>query len=229
MPKKKPKTLQDFPHFIVSAVRRGRTSTDGRTRFELDGTLDRTIEDIDPHWFWLLFGESDCLCATLQSLDKKSRASVLTCDLKDEPKVVGETLVYLSPRWQAYHVWMALDPAWGWVKKTFQGADAVAEDYDAGETLVVDGRDVRVWTKLELVGGREGASRHYPASDQSLPPNSQQRPVHGGWGHEHCDLCKTHIETGELGYRDLRERWMWCGKCYERYVMQRDPAFVDEL
>jgi hypothetical protein len=228
MPKEKPKTLQDFPHFNVSAVRRGKTSTEGYTQFELDGNFDRIIDDIDPHWFWLLLGVKDCFCATLQSLDKKTRASILTCDAKDEPRVVGERLAYLSPRWQAYHVWMVLDPAWGWVKKRFQGSDAVAEDYDAGEISVVDGRDVRVWTKLELVGGRKGASRHYPATDQSLPPSSQRRPVPGGWGHEHCDLCKTHIEAGESGYCDSAGRWM-CENCYVRYVIQRDLAFVDEL
>jgi hypothetical protein len=181
MSKDKSKTLKDLSNFFVSAVRRGKTSTTGYTRFELDGKFDRIIDDIDPHWFWLLFGKNDCLCATLQSLDKKSRAAILTCDVKDEPKVVGETLAYLSPRWQAYHVWMVLDPVWGWSKKRLQGAYAVAEDYDAGETSTVGGREVRVWTKLELVGGREGASRHYPASDQSLPPSSERRPVPGGW------------------------------------------------
>jgi hypothetical protein len=224
----KPKTLRDFPQFIVSAVRRGETLDAGYTRFEIDGGFDRIVDNIDPHWFWLLFGENDCLCTTLQSIDKGGRAAVLSCDVRDEPKVVGETLAYLSSYWQAYHVWMVLDPAWGWERKIFQGADAVAEDYDAGEASVVEGREVRVWTKLELVGGREGASRHYPASDQSLPPNSERRPVPGGWGHEHCDLCRTHIDAKGFGYCDPAGRWM-CEKYHERYVLRRDLAFVDEL
>jgi hypothetical protein len=228
MPVHKPKTLGDFPHFIVSAVRRGKTSTAGYTRFELDGKFDQVIDQIDPHWFWLLFGENECLCATLQSMNKETRAAVLTCDVLVEPRVVGKKLAYLSPYWQAYHVWMVLHPAWGWVKKRFQVADAVAEDYDTGERSVVDGRDVRVWTKSELAGGREGASRHYPASDQSLPPNSERRQVPGGWDHEHCALCKTHIDAGEFGYCDPAGRWI-CEKCYEGYVIQRDLAFVDEL
>ena len=190
-----PKTLKDFPQFIVSTVRRGKTSAAGYTRFELAGKFDRIIDDIDAHWFWLLFGVKDCLCAALQSLDKAHLTAILTCDVRDEPKVVGETLAYLSPYWQAYHVWMVLDSAWGWEKKRFQGADAVAADYDAGVTSIVGGREVRVWTKLELVGGREGASRHYPASDQSLPPSSERRPVPGGWGHEHCDLGSSDTVT----------------------------------
>jgi hypothetical protein len=224
----KPKTLEDFPHFIVHALRRGKTSAAGYTKFELEGKFNRIIEGIDPHWFWLLFGENQSLCATLQSLNDETGTAILTCDLRDEPTVVGQKLTYLSPSWQAYHVWMILNPAWGWVKKRFQEVDAVAQDYDPGETSVVDGRNVRVWTKLELVGGREGATRHYPASNQNLPPRSEQRQVPGGWGHEHCDLCKTHIDAGVFGYSDPEGRWM-CEKCYERYVVQRDLSFVDEL
>ena len=224
----KAKTLRDLPQFAVSAVRGGQKSATGSMRFELDGKFDRPIDDIDPHWFWLLLRDCDCLCASLRSLDKESWVATLSCDLSDEPQLVGKSLAYLSPRWQAYNVWMVLDPTWGWEKKRFQGADAVAEDYDAGEASVIDGREVRVWTKLELVGGREGASRHYPASDQTLPPSPERRAVQGGWSHEHCDLCKAHIEVGQFGYCDPRERWI-CEKCYERYVMRRDLAFVDEL
>ena len=228
MPAHKSKTLEDFPHFTASAVRRGKTSAAGYTTFELDGKFDQIIEYIDPHWFWLLFGENECLCATLQSMDKGTQTAILTCDVIDEPRIVGEKLAYLSPHWQAYHVWMVLQHTWGWVKKRFQGNDAVAGDYDAGNISVVDGRDVRVWTKVEPVGGKEGASRHYPASNQSLPPTSETRQVPGGWGHEHCDLCRTHIDAGQFGYCDPTGRWI-CEKCYERYVVRHDLAFVDEL
>jgi hypothetical protein len=224
----KRKTLQDFPQFVVSGVRRGPTSDTGYIRFELDGKFDRVIDDINQHWFWLLFDDNDCLSATLKSLDKASQVAILTCDEREEPKVIGKTLAYLSPYWQAYNVWMVLDPAWGWTRKQFQGTDAVAEDYDAGETSFVGGREVRVWTKLESIGGRGEQSRHYPANDQTLPPSSERRVVPAGWGHEHCDLCKSHVESGETGYCDPSGRWM-CEKCYERYVVQRDLAFVDEL
>ena len=225
---RKPKTLEDLPQFIVAAGRRGETSVDGDTRFELDGKFDRIIEQLNPHWFWLLFGEKDCLCVTLQSLDKETRAAILTCDVRDEPRAAGQSLAYLSPYWQPYHVWMVLDPAWGWEKRLFQGADAVAVDHHAKETSVVDGRDVRVWTKLEPTDSGRGQSRYYPASDQSSPPASEPQLVPGGWDHEHCDLCKTRIDAGKFGYCDPGGRWM-CEKCYERYVMQRDLAFVDEL
>ena len=224
----KPKTLEDFSAFYCSSLHRGETSATGYTKFELEGKFNRIIDDIDAHWFWLLFGEKECICASLQSLDMETGTAILTCDLTEEPRVVGKKLAYLNPYWQAYQIWMVLDPAWGWIKKRFEGADAVAQNYDAGETSVVDGRDVRVWTKLKAVGEEGSSSRHYPASNQSLPPSPKEWRVPGGWGHEHCDLCKTHIDAGVFGYCDPEGRWM-CEKCYERYVVQRDLSFVDEL
>jgi len=64
------KTLTDFPQFIGFCRAAWQDFSRRYTRFELDGKFDRIIADIDPHWFWLLFGENDCLCATLPSLDK---------------------------------------------------------------------------------------------------------------------------------------------------------------
>jgi hypothetical protein len=224
----RPKTLDDFPHFIVAAVRPGKPSASGYMRFELDGKFDRIIENLDPHWFWLLFGQKDCLCATLQSLDSATATATLTCDEKDEPKITGQALAYLSPCWQAYHVWMVLDPKWGWLKKQFEGIDAVATDYEAKEPSIVGSRLVKIWTKVEPVGLSRGQSRHYPAKDQTSPASSEPRLIASGWGHEHCDLCKHHIDAGNFGYVDPREHWM-CETCYERYVVARDLAFVDDL
>jgi hypothetical protein len=189
MTQHKPKSLADFPQFLVSAVRRDKTSVDGYTRFELDGRFDRIIEEIAPHWFWLLFGKNDCVCATWQSFEKETLVAILSCKESNEPQVTGKALAYLSPRWQAYQVWMVLEPNWGWERKSFYGADAVAEDYDAGETARVGDRDVRVWTKLELAGGRSGARRHYPADDQTLPPKSEPRLLSGGWGGTNIATC----------------------------------------
>src|ERR1700690_681332 len=151
MDTRKPKTLEDFPKFTVAVVRRGESSATGYTRFEFEGNFDRTIENIDPHWFWLLFGEQDCLCVALKSLEKDTNAAILTCDEREEPGVVGQALAYLSPYWQAYNVWMVLDPSWGWEKKQFHGLDAVSEDYEAKDVSIVEGREIKIWTKLEPV------------------------------------------------------------------------------
>ena len=90
-------------------------------RFELEGTFDQAIEQNDTDWFWLLFGKNDCICASVKSLDRSAWAAVLTCDERSEPKVVGESLAYLGPYWQAYHVWMVLDGALGLEKNPMSG------------------------------------------------------------------------------------------------------------
>lgn len=210
------------------SVRRGESYPTGYTRLELHGQFDRTIEEIDPHWFWLLGQENDALCASLGSLNKETRRAILTCDAQEAPNVGSPTLFYLSPYWQAYHVWMVLDPNWGWARTRFDGKDAVAEDYEASSISIVDGREVKVWTKLEPLDGSGVMSRHYPSGDQTPVGSPKARIIPGGWDHEHCSLCKEHIDAGQLGYCDPDKRWI-CEKCYERYVVPRDLSFVDEL
>jgi hypothetical protein len=234
MPKRK--TIEDFPKFIVTAVRRGVTSDNGYQWFEIEGgfdaileeRLDLVIEGTGPQWFWLLFGERGCLCPMVKSLDKQTRTAILTCQETEEPKVLGLELAYLSPYWQAFNVWMVLDPKWGWQRRKFRGVDAVAEDYEAKDVSIVEGREIRVWTKLKPVGLRSGQSRHHPATDQTLPVRSGTRLVPGAWGHGHCELCHEHIAAGMSGYCDPGDHWM-CENCYARYVARRDLAFVDEL
>lgn len=122
--------------------------------------------------------------------------AILTWEKKDGPRIVGQALVYLSPYWQACNVWMVLDSNWGWERRQFQSIDAVAENYESTDISLVGGREVRLWTKLAPVEGRRSQSRHYPATDQTLYTGSEARVVPSGWDHEHCDLCKAHIEAG---------------------------------
>jgi hypothetical protein len=222
----KPKTLEDFPHFIVAGVSRGATAADGYTRFELDGRFDRSVEKSVQDWFFLLFDKQSSICVALKSFDKETNAAILTCDEKDEPAVAGHSLACLNRYWRPHNVWMVLDTSWGWKKKQFPGIDAIAEDFEAKDTSIVDGREVRVWTKLEPVRDSGGRSRQYPASDQNSAPGSGSRLVPLGWDHEHCELCSSHIDAGNFGYCDPDENWL-CENCYERYVMLRDLSFVD--
>lgn len=224
----KPKTLDDFPHFTVSHLRRGATDANGYTRFELDGQFDRGIEESLQDWFFLLFDRVDFICVTLQSFDMKTNAAVLTCDEKDEPTVIGRSLTYLSSNWRPHKIWMILDTSWGWEKRQFRGLDAMAEDFEAKDISIVNGREVKFWTKLEPVRAIGGQSRYYPSSDQNSPRGSGARLVPLGWDHSHCELCNAQIKLRDFGYCDRDERWM-CEKCYERYVVPRDLAFVDGL
>jgi hypothetical protein len=225
-----PKTLEDFPWFVVTALRRGSKASEGYIAFEIEGHFDRRINvSADgPQWFWLLFGKRGCLCATVQSLDKETKAAVLTFETTEEPDIVGHTLAYLSPYWQAYNVWMVLDPEWPWEKKQFLGMDALAEDFESRDTSVIDGREVKFWTKLSPANAERGQSRHYPASEQTSTPGRNVRLIPSGWDHEHCELCNSHIDIGMFGYCDPDGRWM-CENCYSRYVLRRDLSFVGEL
>jgi hypothetical protein len=220
-----PKTLEDFPTFVVTALRRGPT-TNSYIFFELDGVLDQRIKTDDLPWFWLLYGKRGCLCASVQSLNKETQTTVLTFEATEEPEIVGQTLAYLSPYWQAFNVWMVLDPDWGWEKKQFLGMDAIAGDFESKDISIINGQEVKFWTKLSPA--KHSETRYYPATNQALDPTTECRSIPMGWDHEHCELCNAHIDIGMFGYCDPDDRWM-CENCYARYVVRRDLAFVDEL
>jgi hypothetical protein len=232
----KPKTIEDFPKLVVTAEPRRVTAENGSVYFEvegrydpeLEGPFDEMINGDSPDWFWLLNGERGCLFAVLKSFDKETRTAIFESGEKEGQPGVGWELAYLDSHWQAYHVWMVLDRGWGWERKQFLAADVVAEDYEAENVSIIDGREVRVWTKVVPTGPGGGQSRHYPAEDQTLPVRTGTRLVPAMWDHQHCELCNEHIDAGMWGYCDPRENWM-CEKCYERYVVRRDLAYVDEL
>lgn len=221
----RPKTLEDFPNITVTAVRPGAKSDAGYQWFEMVGNYDPILEKVferitagtGPQWFWLMYGDRGYLCPTLKSFDVQTSTATLTCQGNEEPKILGRKLAYVSPAWQACHIWMVHDPKWGWERRRFQAGDAIAEDYESEEVTIVNGREVKKWTKLEPAGESGG---------QPVGPGT--RLVPGGWDHEHCELCNEHIESGEIGYCDTEGRWI-CHNCYERYVARHDLAFVDEL
>jgi len=148
------KTLEDLPKFVVTSLRRGPTAPERYTSFEIEGYFDRVIEPAGPLWFWLLFPTCGSLCASVQSLDKETKAAVLTFEATEEPDIVGHALTYLSPYWQAFNVWMVLDPDWGWEKKQFLGLDAIAEDLESKDTSIIEGREVKAWTELSPLDRR---------------------------------------------------------------------------
>jgi hypothetical protein len=217
----KTKTIEDFPKFLVSAVRRIGTSEDGYTRFEIDGKFDRVIENIDPHWFWLLFGQRGSLCASLKSLVKDTKEAILTCDLREEPEVLGLKLAYLSPYWQAFHIWMVSDPSWGWQRKQFHSLDAIREEFETNDVSVINGREVKTWNKLTPLRDKTGQDRLYPTNDEKPELGVMSTVVPSGWDHEHCELCSAHIDGEDFGYCDPDERWL-CESCYDRYVVPHD-------
>jgi hypothetical protein len=201
---------------------------EGRYDPILEAVFDEIVAGTGPQWFWLMYGERGCLCPTLKSFNKQMKTAILTCQEREEPKIVGLDLAYFRPAWQLCHVWMVLDPKWGWERRQFQSSDAIAEDFESQSISIVDGREVKLWTKLERAKGGAGQSHQFPEADEPPTTHSGTRLVPGGWDHEHCELCNAHIDPGDVGYCDPEERWI-CQNCYERYVARHDLAFVDEL
>jgi hypothetical protein len=204
---RKPKTLGDFPKFLVNAVRPYGTNDGGYTRFELDGNFDRVIENISPNWFWVLSNAKESYCAGLKSLDAETKAATLTIDVKNEPKIVGQKLFYLSSYWQAYHVWMILEEDARWEKVAFHASDAIRES--------ISTEDGKLFQKL---------GKMQPG--QELPNGAQV--VANGWDHEHCELCNKHIDPGDYACINTAGLWV-CLSCFDKYVNPRNLSFVDEL
>jgi hypothetical protein len=218
-------TLEDFPKFTLTRLSRGKIDLDGFTEFELEGEFNRAIERVgEITWFWLLVGDRHAVCAQWRTLDEGTRAATLVVRERKLPAMEGKALYYLSPVWNAEHIWMVLDEQWGWKQVRFQAVDAIAETYEANEASLVDGREIRTWTKLRRADKHTFTERYAPAAEQ-VPPSGREQVIPGGWNHEHCQLCRGHIDHGDLGYRDRAEQWI-CESCYERYVKTRDLSFV---
>lgn len=222
------KTLEDFPTFHLTRLNRGETR-DGLTTFEFEGEFDRIIKPVaEITWFWLLIGERHAVCVQWKSFGDDARAATVVAHEKELPEMSGKTLYYLSPGWDPVNVWMVLDKQWGWQHARFQAVDAVAETYQAKDVSMVDGREVKTWTKSQRADKHTSTERYAPAADQASLSSGAQQVIPGGWDHEHCHLCRGHIDHGDFGYRDQDELWM-CENCYDKYVKSRDLSFVDEL
>src|SRR6187402_3290122 len=125
-----PKGLKDFPKFLVTGVRHRRSDAEGHC-FELEGSIDPILEKnfdemaqgIGPQWCWLLFDPRGSLCVTLDSFAKEKGSAIFTCEASAEPPDQGMELAFLSSYWQAFHVWMVLDPGWGWRREQFRASD----------------------------------------------------------------------------------------------------------
>jgi hypothetical protein len=203
---RKPKTLEDFPKFFVTAVHRCGTDDGGYTRFEIAGNFDRVIENIGPNWFWLLSDAKESFCASVKSLGEETKAAILTVDVKNEPRIVGQKLSYLSPYWQAYHVWMILEQGAFWKKVVFHATDAIRVSSTAA-----DGKEIHGLKRMPQEG---------------LPAEAQV--VTGGWDHEHCELCNKHIDPGDYACTNTDGLWV-CLSCFDNYVSPKNLSFVDEL
>jgi len=225
------KRLEDLPHFLIVGIKQGATQPNGYSDFALSGVFDK-VEGVREERCWLLLPERDCLIGDLRGLDPEAKTAVFfiysTSETK-KPDVHGSKLPYLDGYWQAYHVWMVLEPEWIWKPLAFQSRDAVGRRFQADEVQVIDGQNVSEWIEVKDTAGR-GNRRYYPVYPGRQAP-FLIRPdsvIAAGWDHEHCELCRSHIESGERGYVDPSGHWV-CEGCYAKYVSVHDLSFIGNL
>jgi len=87
----------------------------------------------------------------------------------------------------------SVDKSEKWTKVLFNLTDAVEVIETAG-----NGNQIRGIRKLK--------------SDEQLPLGAVV--VKNGWDHEHCEVCWTHINSGDYGYRNERDLWL-CLDCFD--------------
>ncbi|MGH9565237.1 MAG: hypothetical protein ACRD4F_19080 [Candidatus Angelobacter sp.] len=155
---------------------------------------------------WLLLPERHALIGDMEKFDAQTNFAIFNSADDCSHVVIGQKMPYLSGYWQAYHVWMILDDS-PWDKVCFQVVDAVSESFTAE-----DGKSYRKLSKLKI--------------GQELPTDALL--VSGGWDHEHCELCNTHIDPADLAYTNADGLWV-CVSCFENYVSPKNLSFVNDL
>jgi hypothetical protein len=224
------KTIDDLPHFKVSAIRQGENRDGGRADSELTGVFDRT-EGVNEGRCWLLLPRKDVLIGLsgeLGLLEAGTGAAVYQTSEEPMPEVVGLALAYIGPQWAPYHVWMVTEPKWRWDRKLFHALDATARKIEGNGVSIVDGQEVREWIEVKNIGQESHLSRYYPVFPDgrtTLPPIGPDGVIRGGWDHVHCEICDAHIVAESYGYIDPGEHWI-CEACYGRYIVSHDLSFI---
>lgn len=173
---------------------------------DLIGRFD-VSKGVDAGRCWLLLPGRTALIGDVSGFDPETGSATFNSADETNASLVGQKLPYLSAYWQAYHVWMVLDGASGWDKVGYQAVDAIGDAFATD-----DGKNYR---RLRRAKPGEVLS----AEDRLVPH---------GWDHEHCELCNTHIDPGHNAYSNSEGLWI-CVRCFDRYVSERNLAFVDEL
>ena len=221
------KTIDDLPHFRVSAIKQSGTR---ETDFELSGVLDRTVGVNEGRCSLLLPGKDVlvALSGDLKFQDSTGRTALFQTSDESMPEVVGLDLLYLGAGWRPYQVWMVAEPSWKWNRTLFHAMDAISRVVEGNGVSVVDGEEVTKWIEIKKDTKDSGSSRYYPvfpSGKTTLPPIGLDGIIKGGWDHAHCELCDSHIDAEHYGYLDLGEHWV-CEGCYSKYVVNHDLSFI---
>ena len=75
---------------------------------------------------------------------------------------------------------------------------------------------------------RQGDVHGWTKAGATLPDDAIPTGVNdGGWDHQHCELCESHIGRGggAHGYVDRNDRWL-CERCFQNDADPRSLGFV---
>ena len=218
------KRLEDLPHFLISSGEQGECHPTRYIDFKFHGTFNQTTGVSDGRC-WLLLPERDCLIGDLTSFEPKTGAATFLTSAEATPDVLGASLPYVDGYWQAYHVWMVVEPLWQWRRVPFQRTDVVGELFEAEKAQMIKGREVKTWLLVRETGKSRGYHRDYPIFPGSVE-SQRDKIIAAGWDHEHCELCDAQINVGDYGFVDPAEHWV-CESCHAKYVTTHDLSFLD--
>jgi hypothetical protein len=204
------KTRADLPQFHVLAVGQGSADENGYTERRLHGHLDRIGGlNFDP-WCWLLLPGRGGLAGNFTPPTGPNHETTFSTLEKERLQVEGMSLAILGAYHQAYHIWMVEDGPAAWTEALFAASDAVAERF-----VGTDGHAYRRLSK---------ASNWSPEPSARGP--GEKWIVPGGWDHEHCEICNTHIDPQDRYFHHAEWNAFLCVSCYEKYVIPGSIEFA---
>lgn len=205
-----PKRFDELPVFQITSIRVG----DAQGNSRVAGVF-HSLESVKEGPSYLLGRTPESLDSVrglITELSTDNRQAVFLADANiSDWNPTPVTLRYLSAVWKPVHVWMVSVPTWQFERRVFQADDALAvrRPPDAAPPPPT-GEAVKFW--LEMTSAASPTKkRYYPNRD--VPEGL----VSAGWDHEHCELCRGHVNAAQVGYVDNGGRWV-CSVCYQRYI-----------
>jgi len=200
-----PQRLDSLPHFVIARVQNSVRDTNGYISYELHGAFDH-LEGVREGRGYLLLSSDYSLCGDLTCLDSVAKTATFS-GCEEKVPLAGSRLPYVDGWWDPYKVWLVADVERVWTKAMFVASDAEVRFFkdDKGQR----------WRELTPL-------------DPSRLPDSRRETLEGGWDHEHCMLCNSHIYPGGHGYHDPEDHWA-CVGCFDKYVATHDLSFVRDF
>src|SRR5215469_1782376 len=126
MSERSKKTIDDLPHFQVTAVRQIENADRGAKDHELSGTIDQFDPVKEGQCYLLWSGDTFiAMSGEIRLSDSLERKATFVTSEGSLPDLLGSSLTYLNSSQDPLHVWMVAEPRWKWAQEKFQAIDAI--------------------------------------------------------------------------------------------------------